>query len=699
MTHKTLSNGILIPTLGFGTYLLQPGEETRTAVEQAIKSGYRHIDTAESYDNEASVGYAIGKVISSGAVTRKDLFITTKISAHNPIGYDNTLYAFDGSMHRLGLDYLDLYLIHWPNMTSDDSWKQLNSDTWRAFEKLYNDGRIKAIGVSNFLIHHLEVLAETAVVMPMVNQIELNPQWQQREVVDYCHQKGIICEAWMPLVKGFQPYYTAEKTHGVVSQIASECNRTMAQVCLRWSIQKGFVPLVKTKTPERMIENQRVFDFELLPHQIAALDHLNGTLSTHDATPDSIRYIWSLYEKIWALEAKLRGNTVETIYKCHGLLSILRIRRANEQWRSDTYYLFKFLPLFKKISDKKGTVLYFLKFLPVRRSRSRWNGFEIRRFLPPPPPQKEVLDDINDQKTSFEHRVFEHAIEFDKARTVLPNRFKYKPRLQNFLLKTHFCLTNKIVIPHLDVCITTRCTLKCSDCSHSNPYFTRDAQYDTSLSDFKLDLDKVLKGVDKLYALNILGGETLLHPELPAMIEYAVSKPQIMNIVIFTNGTLLPSKKLLTAAQLKKNVVVHISDYTGNCALRDRVRIKELQQIFYKNNVNYYIESFAVWGLTPRIIEAGKKNNNTKDLANTFCKCRHNYCPILWRGTIYPCAQSKFIHTLPDYYLTKDDFIDLHKSIDIRKDFINFYKRHFYDVCGYCTINTLDNHVFPAIQL
>jgi diketogulonate reductase-like aldo/keto reductase len=270
-----LSNGVKIPCVGFGTWKLLNDDYTVDIVKTAIDCGYRHIDTAYAYQNEE----AVGKAIRGCGLKRSELFITSKLD--NPDhGYENTLKEFEITMNNLGLDYLDLYLIHWPRPVQfRDNWKEMNEGSWKAFEELYQAGKIKAIGVSNFLEHHIEAILETATIAPMVDQLELHPQYVQREAVTYCKDHRIIVEAWSPLIKG-------HINHPLLLEIAKKYNKTPAQLLLRWSIQHGFLPLPKASTAERMRENADIFDFEISEEDIEALKALEpmGRTGSHPDT-------------------------------------------------------------------------------------------------------------------------------------------------------------------------------------------------------------------------------------------------------------------------------------------------------------------------------------------------------------------------------------------------------------------------------
>ena len=242
-----LNNGIEIPQLGFGVWRV-PAEETRRVVGEALDAGYRHIDTAKLYGNEDAVGAAVRE----SGLDRDAVFVTSKVW-NDDQGYDATLRAFVATMQRLGFDVLDLYLIHWPMPEHG-----LAGDTWRAMERLYLDGRIRAIGVSNFHPHHLRALLDHAEVVPTVNQVELHPYLQQDDVRAANDDHGIATEAWAPLARGGELL-----ADPVVRRLAEKHDRTPAQVVLRWHIQSGTIVIPKSVTPSRIKENVDIFDFEL----------------------------------------------------------------------------------------------------------------------------------------------------------------------------------------------------------------------------------------------------------------------------------------------------------------------------------------------------------------------------------------------------------------------------------------------------
>lgn len=261
-TTVKLNSGTTLPRVGLGVYQAPRGEITRSAVTAALALGYRHIDTARIYGNEKDVGIAV----AASPVPRSEIFVTTKLW-NDDQGYDAALRAFDASLERLGMDHVDLFLLHWPVPT-----KRLAS--WRALEKLHADGRALAIGVSNFMTRHLEELLGSAKVVPAVNQIEVSPFLQQREVRALCAKHGIIVEAYSPLTRG------ERLGHPVILEISRAIDRTPAQVLLRWSLQKDLVTLPKSIRAERLAENFALFDFSLAPSQVAALDALEEGLVT-----------------------------------------------------------------------------------------------------------------------------------------------------------------------------------------------------------------------------------------------------------------------------------------------------------------------------------------------------------------------------------------------------------------------------------
>jgi len=270
--YLTLSNGVQMPLLGYGTmptdWTKGYGPEFVDTLVQAIHTGYRNIDTAAIYGTEEYVGEAVKSCIADGTTTRKELFISTKVW-NTDRGYDRTLRAFDRSMSALGLDVLDLYLIHTPAVAKWHSdWAEINLSTWRAMERLYHEGRIRAIGVSNFLPHHLQALTAEAEIVPMVNQIEVHPGFTSATTRDYCRQYGIAIEAWGPFGNG-QVLQNKQ-----LAEIAHAHHKCVAQVCLRWLIQQSICPLPKSNNPQRMAENRQIFDFSLTETEMSLISVL-----------------------------------------------------------------------------------------------------------------------------------------------------------------------------------------------------------------------------------------------------------------------------------------------------------------------------------------------------------------------------------------------------------------------------------------
>ncbi|MCM3439510.1 aldo/keto reductase [Metabacillus halosaccharovorans] len=259
MNFVTLNNGLKMPQLGFGVWQVEDDQAT-SAVTKAIEVGYTSIDTAMIYKNEVGVG----KAIKEASVPREELFITTKVW-NTDQGYENTIKAFEASLERLGLDYVDLYLIHWPTPEFDQY-----VDTYKALEKLYKDGKVKAIGVCNFEIEHLERLLNKCEVVPVLNQVECHPYLAQNELKEFCAKHNIFVEAWSPLDQGGEALQDE-----VIQKIANSHNKSTAQVILRWHLQNNTIVIPKSVTPSRIEENFNVFDFDLTSDEMNAINELN----------------------------------------------------------------------------------------------------------------------------------------------------------------------------------------------------------------------------------------------------------------------------------------------------------------------------------------------------------------------------------------------------------------------------------------
>jgi diketogulonate reductase-like aldo/keto reductase len=265
----TLHNGVEMPWFGLGVFKVEEGPELVNAVKVAIKHGYRSIDTAAIYENEEGVGQGIREGLKEAGISREDLFVTSKVW-NADLGYESTIAAYEKSLQKLGLEYLDLYLIHWP---VEGKYKE----AWRALETLYKEGKVKAIGVSNFQIHHLKDLMEDAEVKPMVNQVECHPRLTQKEVQAFCKEQGIQLEAWSPLMQG------ELLDNEVLQAIATKHGKSVAQVILRWDLQNGIVTIPKSTKEHRIVENSTVFDFELTEEEMNQIDGLN---QNHRVGPD-----------------------------------------------------------------------------------------------------------------------------------------------------------------------------------------------------------------------------------------------------------------------------------------------------------------------------------------------------------------------------------------------------------------------------
>jgi methylglyoxal/glyoxal reductase len=276
----TLNNGVEMPLLGLGVFKLHNGEKIEKAVKSALQNGYRSIDTAAAYHNEDGVA----RGIKASGVPREEIFLTSKIT-NNDQGYNSCFKYFQRSLNYLETDYLDLYLIHWPQ-------GKKSLETWKAMEELYGKGLVRAIGVSNFQKHHIEYLLSVCEITPAVNQIELHPEFNRKQLVDFCRNKGIQVEAWSPLARG--KIFKIQKLH----EIAAKYNKTPAQVVLRWNIQNNIVSIPKSANPERIISNSQVFDFELSKTEMADIGSLNKNKALHHYR-DNISHLLEMLTIQW----------------------------------------------------------------------------------------------------------------------------------------------------------------------------------------------------------------------------------------------------------------------------------------------------------------------------------------------------------------------------------------------------------------
>ncbi|MBY6053854.1 aldo/keto reductase [Cytobacillus firmus] len=267
----TLNNGVEMPQFGLGVYKVEKGLQIENTVKDAINIGYRLIDTAAFYENEEGVG----KAIKESGVPREEMFITTKVW-NTDQGYDQTLNAFDNSLKKMGLDYIDLYLIHWPV-------KEKYLETWKALEKLYKDGKARAIGVSNFQIHHLKDILENSSEKPAVNQVELHPLLSQKELREFCSEHNIKVQAWSPIARG----RVLEDSD--IKEIAKRHNKSAAQIILRWHLQNGIMVIPKSVKKDRLRENADIFDFELTEDEMRQMNALNNN-HRFGADPDNFDF-------------------------------------------------------------------------------------------------------------------------------------------------------------------------------------------------------------------------------------------------------------------------------------------------------------------------------------------------------------------------------------------------------------------------
>lgn len=328
-SNTILHNGIELASLGLGTSETYPQE----LIEYAIQNGFRFIDTAFMYKSEECVGRAINKCIQDGIVKRENLFIQSK-APHIRAGYNCTLEAFEETLNKLGIEYLDSYLIHLP-MRDRENWRELAIDTWRAMEKLYKEGKIKAIGVSNFLIHHLEFLISKAEIKPMINQIELHPFRHQKELVDYCRANHIALQAWYPVGKG-RVFYSLP-----IRNLAQKYNTSIMKFVIQWHKQKGFIPILGLYTETEIQEALSKIDFEILPEDMSYIDLLDGTQSSGMHTDCTFLDAIPVIPKFPRLQKATNFEPSIQIYKLFGFIPFFKIKQTSINCKQ--YYLFNIL--------------------------------------------------------------------------------------------------------------------------------------------------------------------------------------------------------------------------------------------------------------------------------------------------------------------------------------------------------------------
>lgn len=695
-----------MPIIGFGTFTIS-GKECIDAVINAIKAGYRHIDTAQSYENEAEVGYAIAYCIAEGIVKREDLFITSKINPHKPRGYNEAIDAINSSLKKLGIDYIDMYLIHYPNNAPSAKWKKLNAETWRGFEYCYKLGLVKSLGVSNFNTHHLEELFKTAEILPVVNQLHLSPIWQQKPVVEFCQKHNIQCVAWSPLIRFIdrvsdileQPVWESEDwTEPLMSNLEQKYKKSKAQIAIRWSIQKGYYPLVKSTKIERMRENLEVFDFQIAPEDMDKLDDLNARPTSPEAEFDSICTTWAMWQRITTSTFK---NSIKIKFLN---IPLIRWKRINP--RISKIFLFNIIPFIKIKKKSEAKTTYYCCGIPIiKRKQDKYYLFGFIPFLqisakyktqepdfklvPDYRPKKEVY---TKDKSKLSEKLNNKIISLKKYLTG-QNLSKF----YLFYLNLRRFITQKIYIGSLDVHLTTACTLRCKDCSHCIPYYKKENHHVMTLEEFQNELTIILKNVDRIYNLLLLGGEPLLNKDLSEIIKYTEGQKQVKNILIVTNGTLLPSDKVIDTCKSSKKTSFLISNYSNNKGLNND-KVLDLIQLLKTNDIKYTYESNAGdWRKQPEI-KLENSNIAIEKIQDTYAKCSFKYCTLWSNGKIYPCAYAKYINDEKNG-IYNNNFIDLRSGKLSPNDFKNFYDVSMYNVCECCDMAHYGEILLPAIQI
>ncbi len=670
-----LADGNKLPILSFGTFLLK-GDECIEAVYNAIKIGYRAIDTAASYQNEAEVGFAIQKAIFDGIVTREDLFISTKLNHHVVGSYEDTKEQFKNSLTLLGLDYLDLYMIHYPNVTPDERWKRLNAEHWRAFEEFQVEGKVKSLGVSNFMIVHLEELFKTAKIKPVYNQLNLSPQWPQNDVVRFCKEHNILPVAWSTFLR------PTEYNTPLLSELSEKYKKSPAQISLRWAIQKGYGVISKSSKEDRIKENFNVFDFNIESDDVAKLDEL-VCYPFAECYPHATYVIWRGYEA-------LQNKDVVACEKFM-LFYFIPLFKIKVKGNQKTWNLFTILPIIRtKDFNENGVCIYLFGFIKIAKIKREMKFFEPLKLVPKWDATSSKRKE--DKWNPLKEKMYDRIVLF----TQLWEKKNVNNKLYRIYLKLRYFFTKKVSIPSLDVHLTTHCTLKCKDCSHMIPYYKKENHHIMSFEEFKENLDIILNSVDRIYNLFLLDGEPLLNKELDKMLDYASIKKQIINVRIITNGTIVPNEKIIDILKARKNTSVLLSNYAANKSIKI-IKNKEIFDLFDKEGINYYYEGKLKWSRQPEV-SLLNTTKNLVELKNNYKKCDFKKCTCLSNNKIYPCALSKYIDDELNHKYD-ENFINLTSDKNLRKKFIEFFEKDCFQVCECCDFTNYGKVIFPAMQV
>lgn len=693
--------------IGFGTFLMN-GDECIESVVNAIKCGYRHIDTAQSYENEAEVGCAIEICISEGIVSRNDIFLVSKINPHKPIGYQEAIDAVQSSLKKLRTDYIDLYLIHYPNNAPSAKWKKLNADTWRGLEYCVDKGWIKSLGVSNFNIHHLEELFNTAKIKPLVNQLHLSPIWQQKELVNYCKLHNIQCVAWSPLVRFIDrvPFILEEQvwesedwTKPLMSKLENKYNKSAAQICIRWSIQSGFIPLVKSTKISRMMENQSIFDFSISYEDMEQLNSLNARPIYPEAEFDAICTTWAYAQK--TTEIKYISKRIIKLFN----LILLKINRISKDYSK--LYLLGFLPIINIINDNKRKIFYKFCGIPILTKRIKSQNREkyyLFNYIPVLTHTKQIIKEgyaVN-LVPDYRHKIKVYSKYNDLNLRLFKKLFEL-PKFQQgilslymrFYMKFRLLVTRKVPLSSLDVHLTTSCNMSCRDCSQCIPYYSKDEFQSMSYMDFKNELEIILKHVDKIYFLYISGGEPFLNHDLCSILAFLETKKNVQNVIIRTNGTIYPNDEFFILCKKSKKISLSITNFDKNKS----INISNCNKLIYRlktDKINYmYNNHNGWWKKQPEI--NFDQNSSIEEIQDIFYNCELKYNTLWANGKIYPCAYAKYINSkLNNKYNT--DFIDLHSTDLSSKNFREFFNVSMYRTCRSCNLEHYGEIILPGVQ-